>query len=217
MSGGAGGEWVRFEERAQQLEGLRATNFHRSVTAALDRLLSAAPPGTALEVGCGPGALLMAWGKRGRPACGLDGARAMARLAHANSGCPVVLADAARLPFASKSLALVAGMFHFQLMPDPRGALEESRRVLVPGGWIGLAVQHPQWTEEQARRLAHETEESPEAEEWLAACARRSRRSTRYTEAELSSLLVSAGFDRVRILAWPPGTVILAVAVNPAP
>jgi ubiquinone/menaquinone biosynthesis C-methylase UbiE len=94
--------------------------------------------GRILEVGCGVGALLPQL-KKAAPRStivGLDRAEGMLRLAPRDF--PLVVGDAAHLPFADGSFDTVVMAFMLFHLARPAAGLAEARRVLKPGGWIGL-------------------------------------------------------------------------------
>lgn len=91
-----------------------------------------------LEVGCGVGALLphLQHAAPRSVIVGLDRAEGMVALAPGDF--PVLVGDAVHLPFSDASFdALVMAFMLFHL-PRPAAGLAEARRVLRPGGRIGL-------------------------------------------------------------------------------
>ena len=126
--------------------------------------------GRVLEVAIGTGRNLSHY-EPDTTITGIDISPAMLELAeqHVTSlGRPVDLheGDASNLPFADASFDTVVCALSLCSIPDPRRALEEMRRVLVPGGQL-LLLDHvgstwppllaAQWLVEQlTRRLAGE-------------------------------------------------------------
>ncbi len=106
------------------------------------RPLPGEPPGTALDLSCGPGhaALHLHGSAVFDRVVGLDWSQAMlnqlrATLRERDIGdLPLVRADVARLPFASGSIAAVHAGAALHLWPDPAAAAAEIGRVLRPGG-----------------------------------------------------------------------------------
>ena len=102
------------------------------------------PPGTRLlEVGCGVGAVLGILGQAfpGIELAGVDIEErqiqaARAYLAGLGLDADVRVADALALPFADESFDHVWMMWFLEHVPDPVAALQEARRVLVPGGAV---------------------------------------------------------------------------------
>lgn len=105
-----------------------------------------------IDVGCGPGSALVdisrQVGSQGR-AVGLDIAFGMchhARMAVENAGVfdrsTVVCGDAMELPFRAESFDAAFMSFTLELFdtPDIPTVLEECRRVLVPGGRLGIVA-----------------------------------------------------------------------------
>jgi SAM-dependent methyltransferase len=85
-----------------------------------------------LDVGCGPGLLLRAAAQRGVAACGVDIALHGLRLARADGGGPVALANAEALPFARGSFDLVTCVGSLERMLHRERALAEMLRVARP-------------------------------------------------------------------------------------
>jgi ubiquinone/menaquinone biosynthesis C-methylase UbiE len=94
--------------------------------------------GRVLEVGCGVGALLPHLQKAAPQSMvvGLDRAEGM--LALAPRDFPLVVGDAANLPFADGSFDAVVMAFMLFHLPRPAAGLQEAWRLLRPGGRIGL-------------------------------------------------------------------------------
>jgi len=95
-----------------------------------------------LELGCGPGHLLVGLAAWRRTPVGLDASPAMLRLARANlvrRGLPVrlVQARAQALPFAGEAFDAVVVAFPTDFISHP-ATLAEVHRVLAPGGRLVL-------------------------------------------------------------------------------
>ncbi|KAA0895285.1 methyltransferase domain-containing protein [Oryzomonas rubra] len=100
-------------------------------------------PRTALDIGCGTGALVGALKRRYPDAmcCGLDLAFNMLVHAGAKGGkeCLLVNGDAEHLPFREDSFDLVVSASTLQWLDSLDGCLEECRRVVKRDGVIALA------------------------------------------------------------------------------
>lgn len=90
-----------------------------------------------LDVGCGSGEFLARLRERGAEPTGADPAADM--VAAASVHAHVVLADAESLPFDAGSFDVVTAVNALQFADDTTAALREFRRVLSPGGRIGIA------------------------------------------------------------------------------
>ncbi|MGI5149635.1 class I SAM-dependent methyltransferase [Plantactinospora sp. CA-294935] len=133
-----------------------------------------------LDVGCGRGAVLVpaarAVGVAGR-VVGIDLAPAMVELTRAEvraaglSQVEVELGDAESPPLPSGEFDVVLGGFVVFLLSDPVAALRGYRRLLCPGGRIGMttfASQDPRFTEAMrglAGYLPADRRRSPTAEQ----------------------------------------------------
>lgn len=114
--------------------------------------LGLAPGEAALEVGCGTGHGLVTLARRVGPAgrvAGADLSRGMLRRssetvdrAGLHGAVPLVLADAAYLPFASRSFDAVFMSYTLELIDTPEipAVLSQCRRVLRPGGRLGVVA-----------------------------------------------------------------------------
>ena len=99
------------------------------LTASLVDGLSLPRGARVLDVGCGPGTTVAHCEAAGLRAVGVDMGRAHQ---------PPVLGDAERLPFADGSFAGVTMECVLSAFPDKAAAVAEARRVLAPGGAMGL-------------------------------------------------------------------------------
>lgn len=105
-------------------------------------------PGTALEVGCGSGRLLLPLLRKGHPVEGLElspDMLALCRSAAADLALDPVLheGDMAVFDPGKTYASLLVPAFTLQLAPDPAAALARFRTLLDPGGVIYLSVFVP--------------------------------------------------------------------------
>ena len=110
---------------------------HHAVLTGVRRLVRC--PGRILDVGCGTGQLLRLAGTvfPGSRLVGLDASGGM--LTVAGHRLPRVQAVAERLPFRDHTFDLVLSTASIHHWSDDHLAMAEVRRVLVPGGLLGLA------------------------------------------------------------------------------
>jgi SAM-dependent methyltransferase len=100
------------------------------------------PAARLLEIGVGTGRIALPLHRRGREIVGVDLSLPMldrfrAKAAAAGLPPPTVLrADAGRLPFRDACVDAVLEVHVLHLVPTWERALEEARRVLVPGGML---------------------------------------------------------------------------------
>jgi SAM-dependent methyltransferase len=139
--------WARTPDTPRAL----AERFTRFVVDAEPRasewLTAIAPTtGTAgwwLDVGCGTGDMLLAGARRGLSVMGIDIAFrwlvvARRRLQRAGVSAPLVCCNAEHLPFASGAFERVVSLGTLEHCLDAGSALDESARVLRPGGSVHL-------------------------------------------------------------------------------
>jgi len=95
-------------------------------------------------VGCGEGRAARELLKLGYQVAGVERSPTLAGAAAAASPVvPVLLADAAAMPFADHSAGLVVASMSLLDVDDFQGVVSEIGRVLRPGGHLCLAVVHP--------------------------------------------------------------------------
>jgi SAM-dependent methyltransferase len=113
-----------------------------------------------LDLGCGVGALLPNLRDASPEAMvvGLDRTQAMVTLGP--RAFPLLVGDAVQLPFRDRSLDAAVTTFMLFHLPDPTAGLAEARRVLRPGGWIGLLT----WGSERDSRARTRWAEELDAE-----------------------------------------------------
>jgi ubiquinone/menaquinone biosynthesis C-methylase UbiE len=130
---------------------------------ALDRIVQWAetgPDDTVLDVACGPGLLVCAFGKVAKHATGIDMTPAMleqARKAQQEQGLKNVSwqqGDVYALPFQPEQFSIVSSRFVFHHLQDPLAALTEMKRVCKPGGKIVVADMAPQAAKADALNVA---------------------------------------------------------------
>ena len=109
----------------------------------VDLIESLDPNALVLDVGCGPGRVLGFLAKRGIRCIGADRSRISLGLAVTRYGCPGVVGDNLRLPFADEVVDVLIsdGVIHHT--DDPSEAFAENLRVLKPGGQMYLGVYKP--------------------------------------------------------------------------
>jgi SAM-dependent methyltransferase len=104
------------------------------------------PPGRlTLDIGCGEGRVGRDLARLGHRVVGLDASPAMASAAaaHPTVGGPVVIGDAAALPFPDAVADCVVAFMSLQDVDAMEAAVTEAARVLSPGGRLIMAITHP--------------------------------------------------------------------------
>jgi ubiquinone/menaquinone biosynthesis C-methylase UbiE len=124
-----------------------ARSFAPGAEAFISRL-GLAPGERLLDVACGTGVVARQAAPRVAPGgqvCGLDLNDAMLDVARgaaadAEPAIEWLQGDAAAMPLPDAAFDVVVCQAALMFMPDPRAALAEMRRVLAPGGRLGLSV-----------------------------------------------------------------------------
>jgi ubiquinone/menaquinone biosynthesis C-methylase UbiE len=94
-----------------------------------------------LDVGCGPGLAAEIAARRGALVAGLDAAEDSVAIARQRTpGGDFRVGDMAALPWPDRCFDAVTGFNAFQFADDVPRALREARRVLTPGGRLGILV-----------------------------------------------------------------------------
>lgn len=138
------GDWARYVE----------PHYRPLYTTVHDRL--GVVTGTRLlDIGCGPGGAALLASERGAHVAGLDAAARSIEVARERvPDGDFRVGDMETLPWPDGSMDAVTGFNSFQFAGNPAGALREVRRVLVPGGKLGIAVWAPPDESQQPRLMA---------------------------------------------------------------
>jgi SAM-dependent methyltransferase len=131
-------EWIAWA-RSSRYDG-----FREGTWPALRELLPEPGSGPVIDVGCGEGRAGRELRQLGFRVVGVERSPTLAGAAAA--ACPempVLLADAAAMPFADRCADLVVACMSLLDIDDVEGAVAEIGRVLRPGGVLCLAVVHP--------------------------------------------------------------------------
>lgn len=113
--------------------------------ALIDDLLPPGTHGSALEVGCGTGAISRHLVERVDDLLVTDISGRLAESTAVRLGCDWAQADATRLPFDDRRFALVVSSECVEHTPDPVAAVEELGRVVAPGGHLVLTTPNRLW------------------------------------------------------------------------
>ena len=183
------GDWLT-DRAARRPFGIRARRdykdpgHHRPSFGAVLSALHLTPDDVLLDIGCGGGAFLEQALESGCRAVGLDHSPEMVRAARdlnadavSEGRLEVVEGSAEALPFDAETFTCAATMQVFFFLGDPGAALEESARVLRPGGRLAVFT-----ISERARG-------TPAAPEPMAS------RCHFYTDQELVKLARESGFE----------------------
>ena len=176
-----------FRKQGSDWDEMRALDLPAGdVEAALLRLLPGPRLGRVLDIGTGTGRLLELLASRITAGLGIDASRAMLALARARlaksalAHCTVRQADMYRLPLAGGYDVVVMQMvLHYA--EDPRAALAEATRAMVPGGMLLVVDLARHDRSALADRLAH--------------------RWPGFGEAEMAALFAEAGLQPGRTLS----------------
>ncbi|HEX6989235.1 MAG TPA: class I SAM-dependent methyltransferase [Bacillota bacterium] len=177
--------------------------------------------GRVLDVGCGPGRLLLHLAPRFDEAAGVDlSAGMLARAAeHARAAgrdqIRFVQGDARALPFDDGSFDLVVSSLVVFLLEDPAAAVAELARVTVPGGRVALLGPSDRCTPDIAAGYATRRGLEGFDAESLAQWGRVAARNRRDDPDSLAALLAGSGLCMVDV--WPRlgGLALLARARRP--
>jgi ubiquinone/menaquinone biosynthesis C-methylase UbiE len=122
----------------------RITKGDRGYARLADAIAARARPGArVLEVAPGPGYLAVELARRGLATSGVDISRTFVRIANDNARAAGVAIEfrqgnASQLPYPEGSFDFVVCRAAFKNFADPLGALNETYRVLAPGGQAAI-------------------------------------------------------------------------------
>ena len=175
----------------------------------------------ALDVGCGPGRLLLHLAPRFHELVGLDLSAAMLERARAHARAAgqdhvrLVQGDAHRLPFADASFDLVTSALVVFLLDEPAAAVAEMARVTVPGGRVAVLVPSQLCSEETAAAYARRHGLKGFDAESVVRWGKVASRHHRYDAEGLAALLAGAGLTSCDVWYRLDGLALLARARRP--
>jgi ubiquinone/menaquinone biosynthesis C-methylase UbiE len=117
----------------------RGRRYHTHISSQLMRPLPRG--GKLLDIGCGTGLFVEKFVKNGGAAIGLDISGKM--IARALWRCPTsefVVGTGEKIPFSDNSFDAISSLLVFSYVKDPHAMLNESFRVLKPGGVISICT-----------------------------------------------------------------------------
>lgn len=126
-----------YRDQADRYDETRAAS--PSILVPLERAVHGAPGRRMVDVAGGTGNYAVAFRDRGWEVSVLDISTEMLTRAR-GKGLTVVRGDASALPFDERSFDAVLNISAIHLVPDWIGALAEMRRVLRPGGRLGMML-----------------------------------------------------------------------------
>lgn len=104
-------------------------------------VISALPEnGRLLDLGCGTGLFMQRYLKTGGEAIGVDISMGMIKRAKKRNVSDVALGNAEVLPFRDRTFDGVSSLLAFSYFQNPGSMLEESFRVLKPGGSLSICT-----------------------------------------------------------------------------
>jgi ubiquinone/menaquinone biosynthesis C-methylase UbiE len=210
--------WI-FDAAAGIYDGLTAQERWREHC----RGMAASLPGrTILDLGIGPGVsgIEMARVKPGAIFVGVDLSapmllRAKRHAADAGVHLPLLRADAAVLPFPDASFDGATGHSFLYLLPDALRVLQETRRVVRPGGHVAFLEPGTLGAAARARAVLRSYRDGPRFGTSMLLWSVFSRLHGRYEPRTIEDQLTRAGFVEPRAEPALEGLGLVAVARRP--
>lgn len=133
-------EHEAWSQRAESYDAIFASISSQAIRDILDSL-GVIEGKRHLDVACGTGHLVAAASQRGAASEGVDFAEPMVDTAQATyPGLPFKVADATQLPYEDRFFDAVTCAFGLSHMEDPQTAVNETFRVLKPGGRFAFTL-----------------------------------------------------------------------------
>lgn len=196
-----------------EFRAIQTTTGWSHTLGAFSRWCNPTPGERMLDVGCGPGILPALFSQQGCQATGVDLDETMFRPEPLHR--QVVCGDVFRLPFPANTFDLGTASNLLFYLDSPVAALAEMRRVIAPGGKIGLINPSPRLNATDAKSIADRHNLQGEARDSLISWAMRAEIHRRWSPEELMHVCEFAGLIIIR---WEysvgPGFALFALAIN---
>ena len=145
---------------------------------------------TVADLGCGTGAMASILAPHVKQVIGVDASEEMLDAAKArNAGASNIewrKGTLEALPVFPESVDAATLMLVLHHLPSPAVALAEAGRIVKPGGRVLIVDMAPHEKEEYRQQMGHV---------WLG-----------FSEEQVTKMLITAGFTRVKVHALPPAT-----------
>ncbi len=186
------------------------------------RFVDPQPGQRLLDVGCGPGALVRQFARRGCQVVGVDADPAMVaraeELAAEMPGAEFRQGSVPALPFGAGEFDLVTATNVIFLLPDPVAGLKEMARVCKVGGRVAMLNPAPRLSQNTAQTFAAEAGLNEFDTFSLTHWGRVAETHPRFSKADLKAMLPAAGLALEKVEAQVGrGLALFARAVKKAP
>jgi ubiquinone/menaquinone biosynthesis C-methylase UbiE len=178
----------------------RITKRDREYSALANAIAGRIKPGArVLEVAPGPGYLSIELARRGLATSAIDISRSFVRIANDNARAAGVQIDvrqgnASELPYPDRSFDFVICRAAFKNFTDPLGALDETYRVLVPGGQASIIDLRKECSPAEIRAEVASMQLSPLNALWTRATFRWFLLKNAYTAGDIRQLAARSRF-----------------------
>ncbi len=205
---------------AHFFEKVQRSGFYRKRLEAFLVFLNPKSDMRALDIGCGPGALIIEIAKKVKEAVGIDYDTHMVVHAKRNartagvSNIEFKVARAQSLPFDNETFDLVSATSVLYLLPEPERGLKEIRRVLKRGGIAANLDPSIKMTKERIDKFIQGQNlsefEGDALYGWLSAATNNHRFSKDY----LRQLYQDCGFEVLEIVEHMDGMMLFCKGVK---
>ena len=177
---------------------MQANPGWRAILESFARFIAPTAGWQALDVGCGPGALVAVLQQDYQlKAFGVDADPMMAQQAAANHGNRFTAGSLPHLPYAENTFDLITATNVIYLVDDPAAALRDIGRVLKSGGMFVMLNPSEKMNIAAATALADERGLTDFARENFIHWGEVAERKPRWSEKDIAALFLQAGLTLI--------------------